>query len=120
MHQDSDEADAVWTVLKKEKRAPGLFLYDIAGGTVTPAFLSNQAQHDPTLSWANLQKIIDSGNEETARDEFDFWEASGMIEVPQEKRAGRAAYLVGIQAHSFKPSGYEEGGQILLCLPKTI
>lgn len=117
--QGSDEADAVWAVLKQERRAPALYLYDIASGGVTQAFLSNAAQHDPSIDWAHLQSLIDNGNEATARDDFNFWEASGMIEVPQENRNGRAAYLIGVQAHSFKPSGYEEGGQLLLCVPKT-
>jgi glycerophosphoryl diester phosphodiesterase len=117
--QGSDEADAVWAVLKQERRAPGLYQYDIASGAVTPAFLTNQAQHDPALSWDALDQLIAAGNESVARDDFGFWETSGQIEVLAESRNGRSAYLIGVQAHSFKPSGFEAGGQIVLCKPKA-
>jgi hypothetical protein len=115
--QGSDEADAVWDVLKQEKRPPALYLYDIGSKAIAPAFYLNEAEHDPTLDWGNLQQMIDSGNEETARDEFDFWEASGMVEVEPEDVGNRSAFLVAVQAHSIKPSGYDEGAQLLLCRP---
>jgi glycerophosphoryl diester phosphodiesterase len=119
--QGSDEADAVWEVLKQEQRAPALYLYDSKSGDIKLAFLTEMGKHDPDLDWAVLSKLIASGpdGENKARNDSDFWETSGMIEVPSESANGRAAYLITVQAHSLKVEGYGAGGQVLLCRPKS-
>jgi hypothetical protein len=120
--QGSDEADAVWEVLKQEQRAPALWLYDSKSGDIKLAFLTEMAKHDPALDWKVLSAAIASGpdGEKKARDDSDFWETSGMIEVPAESIAGRAAYLITVQAHSLKVEGYGAGGQVLLCRPRSV
>ncbi|HVO01570.1 MAG TPA: hypothetical protein VMT54_05175 [Candidatus Cybelea sp.] len=119
--QGSDEADAVWEILKQEQRAPALYLFDSKTGDIKLAFLTEMGKHDPDLDWKKLSALIASGadGEKKARDDSDFWETSGMIEVPAESTNGRAAYLITVQAHSLKTDGYGEGGQILLCRPKS-
>ena len=79
------------------------------------------AKHDPELDWKVLSAAIASGpeGEKKARNDSDFWETSGMIEVPSESANGRAAYLITVQAHSLKVDGYGNGGQVLLCRPKS-
>jgi glycerophosphoryl diester phosphodiesterase len=118
--QSSDEADAVWEVLKKEQRAPALYLFDSKSGEIKLAFVTEMGKHDPELDWKALNALIASGadGEKKARDDSAFWETSGMIEVPAENKNGRAAYLITVQAHSLKTDGYGEGGQVLLCRPK--
>jgi glycerophosphoryl diester phosphodiesterase len=119
--QGSDEADAVWDVLKQEQRPPALYLYDSKSGDIKLAFLTDMAAHDPKLDWKVLSAAIASGpeGEKKARDDSDFWETSGMIEVPAENKDGRSAYLVAIQAHSLEVEGYGAGGQVVLCRPKS-
>jgi len=118
--QGSDEADAVWDILKREQRAPALYLFDSKTGDIKLAFLTEMGKHDPDLDWKALSAQIASGaeGEKKARDDSDFWETSGMIEVPSEGKTGRSAYLITVQAHSLKTDGYGEGGQVLLCRPK--
>jgi hypothetical protein len=119
--QGSDEADAVWDVLKREQRAPALWLYDSKTGDIKLAFLTEMGKHDPALDWKVLSAAIASGpeGEKKARDDSDFWESSGMIEVPTENQDGRSAYLITVQAHSLEVEGYGAGGQVLLCRPKS-
>ncbi len=119
--QGSDEADAVWDVLKQEQRPPALYLYDSKTGDIKLAFLTDMARHDPDLDWKVLSAAIASGpeGEKKARDDSDFWETSGIIEAPVENKGGRSAYLVTVQAHSLEVEGYGAGGQVVLCRPKS-
>ena len=120
--QGSDEADAVWEVLKQEQRPPAMYLFDSKSGEMKLAFLTEMGKHDPALDWKQLSALIASGaeGEKKARDDSSFWETSGMIEVPAENAGGRSAYLVTVQAHSLETDGYGEGGQVLLCRPKAV
>jgi hypothetical protein len=119
--QSSGESDAVWEILKKEQRAPALYLFDSKSGEIKLAFLTEMGKHDADLDWKALNVLIAGGadGEKKARDASAFWETSGMIEVPGDSRNGRAAYLITVQAHSLKTDGYGEGGQVLLCRPKN-
>lgn len=115
--QGSDEADAVWDVLKKEQRPAGLYEYDIESGKMAPAFFTTQETLDPDLAWSRLNQLIADGKESEARDDQDFWETSGMVEVPEENRNGKSAWLITVQAHSLETDGYSEGGQVVLARP---
>ncbi len=61
--QGSDEADAVWDVLKQEQRPPALYLYDSKTGDIKLVFLTDMAKHDPDLDWKVLSAAIASGPE---------------------------------------------------------
>jgi|GEM_PF-2702467 len=115
--QGSDEADAVWEILKQEQRAAGLYEYDIATGKMEAAFFTTQQELDPDLAWSRLNQLIADGKESEARDDQDFWETSGMVEVPEENRNGKSAWLITVQAHSLETDGYSEGGQVVLARP---
>ncbi len=117
--QGSDEADAVWTVLKKEQRAPALYLYDQKTGAVQMAFETTQGELDAEIAWPSLNKMIADGKEADARDDSDFWETSGIIEVTGLNANGRSAWLITVQAHSLDTDGYGGGGQVLLARPKA-
>ncbi len=56
--QGSDEADAVWEVLKKEQRAPALYLYDSKTGDIKLAFLTEMGQARSALDWKVLSAAI--------------------------------------------------------------
>ena len=115
--QGSDEADAVWEILKKEQRSAGLYEYDIAAGKMDAAFFTTQQELDPDLAWSRLNQLIADGKESEARDDQDFWETSGMVEVPEENKNGKSAWLITVQAHSLETDGYSEGGQVVLARP---
>ncbi len=117
LNKDSDEADGVWNVLKSEQRYPVLTAYDTGTAGAEIVFELNMVRHDPQVDWERLNAFIDEGEEEEARD-AEFWEASGMIEVPGESRGGKPAYLIGVQASSLVPSGVVEGGQVVLARPR--
>ena len=40
-----------------------------------------------------------------------------MVEVPEENKNGKSAWLITVQAHSLETDGYSEGGQVVLARP---
>jgi len=117
--QGSDEADEVWDILKQEQRAAALYNYDVEKGTMELAFVTTMQDLDPDLAWSKLNQMIANGEEDKARDDSDFWETSGMVEVPEENRHDKSAWLITVQAHSLSTDGYGEGGQVVLARPKA-
>jgi hypothetical protein len=81
------------------------------------AFFTTQQELDPDLAWSRLNQLIADGKESEARDDQDFWETSGMVEVPEENKGGKSAWLITVQAHSLETDGYSEGGQVVLARP---